>query len=65
MRQALDQVGAELEVLKGRMRQLDSLISFSTLTISLFERGPHTPTPSSNDPFHWVDELGVEATEWK
>lgn len=65
VRQALDQVGAELEVLKGRMRQLDSLISFSTLTISLFERGPHTPTPSSNDPFHWVDELGVEATEWK
>jgi hypothetical protein len=65
VRQALDQVGAELEVLKGRMRQLDSLISFSTLTLSLFERGPHTPTPSSNDPFHWVDELGVEATEWK
>jgi len=65
VRQALDQVGAELEVLKGRMRQLDSLISFSTLTLSLYERGPHTPTPSSNDPFHWVDELGVEATEYK
>lgn len=65
VRQALDQVGAELEVLKGRMRQLDSLISFSTLTVSLYERGPHTPTPSSNDPFPWVDSLGVEATEWK
>lgn len=65
VRQALDQVGAELEVLKGRMRQLDSLIAFSTLTLSLYERGPHNPTPSSNDPFRWVDELGVEATEWK
>jgi hypothetical protein len=65
VRQALDQVGAELEVLKGRMRQLDSLIAFSTLTVSLYERGPHTPTPSSNDPFPWVDSLGVEATEWK
>ncbi len=65
VRQALDQVGSELEVLKGRMRQLDSLIAFSTLTLSLYERGPHTPTPSSNDPFPWVDSLGVEATEWK
>lgn len=65
VRQALDQVGAELEVLKGRMRQLDSLISFSTLTIALYERGPFTPTPTSNDPFPWVDQLGVEATEWK
>lgn len=64
VRQALDQVGAELEVLKGRMRQLDSLIAFSTLTVSMYERGPHTPIPSSNDPFPWVDSLGVEATEW-
>ncbi len=65
VRQALDQVGAELEVMKGRMRQLDNLIAFSTLSLSLYERGPHTPTPSSNDPFPWVDSLGVEATEWK
>ena len=65
VRQALDQTAAELEVLKGRMRQLDSLISFSTLTIALYERGPFTPTPTSNDPFPWVDQLGVESTEWK
>lgn len=65
VRQTLDQVGAELEMLKGRMRQLDSLISFSTLTVALYERGPFTPTPTSNDPFPWVDSLGVEATEWK
>lgn len=64
VRRALDEVAAELEVLKGRMRQLDSLISFSTLTLSMYERGPHTPIPSSNDPFPWVDSLGVEATEW-
>ncbi|MBK8238701.1 MAG: DUF4349 domain-containing protein [Deltaproteobacteria bacterium] len=65
VRQALDQVSAELEVLKGRMRQIDSLVAFSTLTLTMYERGPNTPTPSSNDPFPWVDSLGVEATEWK
>lgn len=65
VRAALDQVNSELEVLKGRMRQLDSLIAFSTLTLSMYERGPNTPVPSSNDPFPWVDSLGVEATEWK
>ncbi|MCX4247092.1 DUF4349 domain-containing protein [Paraliomyxa miuraensis] len=65
VRQALDQITMELEVLKGRLRRLESLTSYSTLTFSLVERGPHTATPSSNDPFPWVDELGVEATEWK
>lgn len=65
VRQALDEITMELEVLKGRLRRLDSLVSYSTLTLSLVERGPHTTTPSSNDPFPWVDSLGVEATEWK
>lgn len=65
VRQALDQITMELEVLKGRLRRLESLTEFSTLTLTLVERGPHTTTPSSNDPFPWVDQLGVEATEWK
>lgn len=65
VRQALDEITMELEVLKGRLRRLSNLVSFSTLTLTLVERGPHTPTPSSNDPFPWVDDLGVEATEWK
>lgn len=65
VRASLDSVSAELEVLKGRMRQLDNLIAFSTLTLSMYERGPNQPLPSSNDPFPWVDSLGVEATEWK
>lgn len=65
VRQALDSITMELEVLKGRLRRLESLTEFSTLTVNLVERGPHTTTPSSNDPFPWVDELGVEATEWK
>jgi hypothetical protein len=65
VRQALDGVTSELEVLKGRMRQLDNLIAYSTITVTLMERGPHTPVPSSNDPFPWVDNLGVESTEWK
>ena len=65
VRQALDNINGELEVLKGRMRQLKNRISFSTLSVRLYERGPHTPTPSSNDPFPWVNDLGVESTEWK
>ncbi len=65
VREALDRVAAELEVLKGRIRQLDNMTTFSTLTLDFYERGPHTPTPSSNDPFPWVDSLGVENTEWK
>jgi hypothetical protein len=65
VRQALDGVTSELEVLKGRMRQLDNLIAYSTITVTLMERGPHTGAPSSNDPFKWADELGVESTEWK
>ncbi len=65
VREALDRVSAELEVLKGRLRQLDNMTTYSTLTLDFFERGPHTPTPSSDDPFPWVDSLGVESTEWK
>ena len=34
------------------------------LTVRLSERGPQNAVPSSNDPFPWVDTLGVEATEW-
>ena len=65
VRQSLDAITMELEVLKGRLRRLESLTEFSTLTLNLVERGPYSTTPSSNDPFPWVDELGVEATEWK
>ena len=65
VRRALDEINGELEVLKGRMRQMKNRIAYSTLTLSLYERGPHTPTPSSNDPFPWVNNLGVESTEWK
>lgn len=65
VRRALDDVTLELEAALGRMRQLTNLISFSTLTVYLYELGPTQPLPSSNDPFPWVDELGVETTEWR
>jgi hypothetical protein len=65
VRRALDDVTLELEAALGRMRQLTNLISFSTLTVYLYELGPTQPIPSSNDPFPWVDELGVETTEWR
>lgn len=65
VRTALDNVTMELEVALGRMRQLSDLIAFSTLTVTLIERGPQDSIPTSNDPFRWVDSLGVEATEWR
>ncbi|HLT35327.1 MAG TPA: DUF4349 domain-containing protein [Enhygromyxa sp.] len=65
VRRALDQVTMELEVALGRMRQLSDLIAYSTLTVTLVERGPQDHMPTSNDPFGWVDTLGVEATEWR
>ncbi len=65
VRQALDRVTMELEQATGRLRLLQNQIGFSTLTLNFIERGPHTDTPSSNDPFTWVNNLGVEATEWK
>lgn len=65
VRKALDDITMELEVLKGQLRQMANRVAFSTLTLDLVERGPHTTAPSSNDPFPWVDSLGVEATEYK
>lgn len=65
VRRALDEVTMELEVALGRMRQLSDLIAYSTLTVTLIERGPQDSIPTSNDPFRWVDTLGVEATEWR
>ena len=64
VRRSLDAITMELEQAMGRMRMLENLIGFSTLTLRLTERGPQNAVPSSNDPFPWVDTLGVEATEW-
>ncbi len=65
VRQELDRVRLELERSRVRMRALSELISFSTLTLYLTPRGPISPEIGSNDPFPWVDELGVEATEYR
>jgi len=65
VRKSLDQITMELEVLKAELHKLKNRVSFSTLTLTLLERGPGDAVPSSNDPFPWVDELGVEATEWR
>lgn len=64
VRRSLDAITMELEQALGRLRMLENLIGFSTLTLRLTERGPQNAVPSSNDPFPWVDTLGVEATEW-
>lgn len=65
IRRALDQITLELEAARAQMRELSKSIAFSTLILNLVERGPTQLVPSSNDPFPWVDELGVEATDYR
>jgi hypothetical protein len=65
IRRALDQITLELEATRAQMRELSKSIAFSTLILSLVERGPTQLVPSSNDPFPWVDSLGVEATDYR
>jgi hypothetical protein len=65
IRKALDQVTLELELARARMRELSKSIAFSTLIVQFIARGPDVALPSSNDPFPWVVELGVEATEYR
>jgi hypothetical protein len=65
IRKALDQITMELELARARMRELSKSIAFSTLVVQFVARGPEFTVPSSNDPFPWVVELGVEATEYR
>ena len=65
IRAALDVLRIELEAARARMRQLSEMIDFSTLTVAFTPRGPTDELPSSNDPFPWVDTLGVESTEYR
>lgn len=65
IRRALDDITLELEAARAQMRELSKSIAFSTLILNLVERGPTQLVPSSNDPFPWVDELGVEVTDFR
>lgn len=65
IRRALDEITMELELARARMRELSKSIAFSTLVVQFVARGPDVAIPSSNDPFPWVVELGVEATEYR
>ena len=65
IRAALDRARLELASAKAKMRQLSESIDFSTLILTLSLRGPMDELPSSNDPFPWVDSLGVQATEYR
>ncbi|MFV8752471.1 DUF4349 domain-containing protein [Nannocystaceae bacterium ST9] len=64
VRQELERVRIELEAARTRLRQLAELVGFSTLTLQLIQRGDEVQ-PGSNDPFPWVDQLGVESTEYR
>lgn len=65
IRRALGQITMELELARARMRELGKSIAFSTLIVRIVARGPAVDLPTSNDPFPWVLELGVEATEYR
>jgi hypothetical protein len=64
IRVELDRMRIELESARVRMRALSEQIDFSTLTVVLTPRGAEQ-LPSSNDPFPWVNEMGVEAVEYR
>jgi len=55
VRSALDAVTLQLEAALGKQRLLSSQVELSAL--SLERRLPDTDTPSSNDPFPWVDDI--------
>jgi hypothetical protein len=65
IRVELDRMRIELEAARVRMRALSESIDFSTLTVVLTPRGPEQLLPSSNDPFPWVNEMGIEAVEYR
>lgn len=65
VRRELDKVTLELEAILGRQRVLAAQIRFSALSLGLEERIPRLDVPSTNDPFPWVDEIGVEGTAWR
>ncbi len=65
VRRELDKVTLELEALLGRERMLTAQVRFSALSLGLSKRIPESDTPSTNDPFPWVDEIGVEGTAWR
>ncbi len=60
----LARITAELEQLRAQLRLLDSAIAFSTLAVTVRERGVVEPEPG-DDPFPWVDQLGAEATAYR
>jgi hypothetical protein len=64
IRVELDRMRLELESARVRMRALSEQIDFSTLTVMLTPRGPEQ-LPTSNDPFPWVNQMGVEAVEYR
>ncbi|WP_219908113.1 DUF4349 domain-containing protein [Enhygromyxa salina] len=65
IRVELDRIRIELEAARVRMRQLAEMIDFSTLTVILSPRTDVGQLPTSNDPFPWVDDLGVEITAYR
>lgn len=65
VRRALDEVTLQLEAALGKQRLLSSEVSLSVLSLSLKQRLPDSDTPSTNDPFPWVDDISVEGTAWR
>lgn len=65
VRRELDEVTLELEAMLGKQRVLAAQVRFSALSLALDERLPRVDVPSTNDPFPWVDEIGVEGTAWR
>ncbi len=58
----LESVVEEIETLKGRMKYLRQLASFSTIKIRLEERiGTAKPPKPASTPFNWVSNMGLHS----
>jgi len=65
VRRALDDVTLQLEAALGKQRLLSSEVDLSVLSLVFQQRLPDSDTPSTNDPFPWVDDISVEGTAWR
>jgi hypothetical protein len=64
VRKELDALTLELETALGRMRMLSEQIAFSKITLMLEPEQGTMHRVDKEDPFPWVDMLGVEVTRW-
>ena len=55
----LERVAQNIEQLKGKLKLMNELIAFSTITVECRARAPLSGSSKVNLPFNWLRELGL------